>query len=134
VCWQHVFNQTSTEIFSGSAARNDVRCSFISLPGAEYYITATQTGNLIYAYRFDGSGNGFSTRAGACGASTGGPVYYSFWNNPSANNTVIYTNIGMSSVLAGGNLWFPATYADGGSRLPLLINNSGLVTGFEGPC
>ncbi len=109
---QTVFNQTSTEIFSGSVARNDVRCSFISLPGAEYYITATQTGNLIYAYRFDGTGNGFSTRAGACGASTGGPVYYSFWNNPSANNTVIYTNIGMSSVLAGGNLWFPATYGD----------------------
>jgi hypothetical protein len=131
---QTVFNRTSSEILSGSTGKNDVTCSFVALPGAEYYITANQYGNLIYAFRFDGAGSGFSTRTGACNASTGGPTYYSFWNSPSANNTVIYTNIGMSSVLAGGSLWFPATNVDGSSRLPLLINNSGLVTDFQGPC
>jgi hypothetical protein len=131
---QQVFNGLSSEIFSGSSGNNQVTCSFIALPEAQYTITANQYGNLIYAYRFDGSGTGFSSRALACAASTGGPQYYTFWQSPSANNTVYYTNIGMSTVLIGGNLWYPATNVDGGSRLPVLINNSGLVTDFQGPC
>lgn len=129
-----VFFRTQTEIFSGSAARNDIATSFIALPGATYNVTATQTGNLIYAFRFDNFGNGSATRAGACAASTGGPTYYSFWSSPSINNTIFYTNIGMTSVLAGGDLWFGPTNVDGGSRLASRISNQGLVNGFEGPC
>lgn len=131
---QTVFNQTSTEIFSGSAARNDIATSFIALPGAEYIVNATHYGNLIYAFRFDGGGSGFATRTAACGTSTGGPTYYSFWSSPSINNTVYYTNIGMSSVLAGGDLWFAATNVDGSTRLAVRVSNQGLVNGFEGPC
>jgi hypothetical protein len=131
---QTVFNRTSSELLSGSSVTVFVTCSFIALPGAQYNITANQYGNLIYAFRFDGAGSGFATRTAACGASTGGPTYYSFWASPSTNNTVYYTNIGMSSAFNGGSLWYPITNADGGSRLPLLINNSGLVTDFQGPC
>lgn len=132
---QTVFNQTSTEILSGSAARNDIATSFIALPGADYIVNATHTGNLIYGYRFDGGGNGFSTRAGACATSTGGPVYYSFWSSPSTNNTVFYTNLGMTSVLAGGDLWFAPVRNNGSTtRLASRISNQGLVNGFEGPC
>lgn len=131
---QIVSDQTSTEIFSGSAARNDVATSFIALPGASYSINATQTGNLIYAFRDDSGGTGYSTRAAACAASTGGPTYYSFWSSPSTNNTVYYTGLSMSIRVLGGFLWYPLTNVDGGSRLPVLLNNQGLVTDFQGPC
>ena len=40
----------------------------------------------------------------------------------------------MTSVFAGGNLWYATAKSDGGSRVPTLINNSGLVTDFQGPC
>lgn len=130
----NVINKTSTEILSGSTGRNDITCSFLALPGGEYSITANQYGNLIYAFRFDNSGSGFATRTEACGASIGGPTYYSFWSSPSISNTIYYTNIGMSSVLAGGSLWYPITNIDGSTRLAVLINNLGLVTNFQGPC
>jgi hypothetical protein len=129
-----VINKSSTEILSGSTGRNDVSGSFIALPGATYTVSATQTGNLIYSYLFNGGGTGYSTRAGACAAGTGGPTYYTFWQSPSTNNTVFYTNLGMTSVFAGGNLWYATAKSDGGSRVPTLINNSGLVTDFQGPC
>jgi hypothetical protein len=129
-----VVNKSSTEIFSGSTGRNDVSGSFIALPGALYTISATQTGNLIYSYMFNGLGNGYNTKAEACAASTGGPSYYTFWQSPSANNTIFYTNIGMTSVFAGNSLWYAANKNDGGSRTPVLINNSGLVIDYQGPC
>jgi len=129
-----VSSKFSTEILSGSTDRNDVATSFIALPGASYAVSATQTGNLIYSYLFNGGGTGYSTRAGACAAGTGGPTYYTFWQSPSTNNTVFYTNLGMTSVFAGGNLWYATAKSDGGSRVPTLINNSGLVTDFQGPC
>ena len=129
-----VSSKFSTEILSGSTGRNDVSTSFIALPGATYSVSATQTGNLIYSYMFNGGGAGYSTKAGACAAGTGGPSYYTFWQSPSANNTVFYTNLGMTSLLAGGSLWYATNKNDGGSRTPVLINNSGLVTDFKGPC
>jgi hypothetical protein len=131
---QIVFNQTSTVVFSGSTGNNQVTCSFIALPGAQYSITANQYGSLIYGYIFDSAGSAFISKTAACGASTGGPTYYSFYAGPSINNTIFYTNIGMTSTLTGANAWYAARKSSSPTRTPVFINNSGLVTDFQGPC
>lgn len=133
---QVVSNPSSTSILTLSGSRNDVATSFIALPGASYAVSATQTGNLIYSYMFDGGGTGYDTRAEACSASTGGPTYYSFWASPSTNNTIFYTDLGMTTVFTGSGVtkWYASRKNDGGVRTPVRINGSGLVIDTQGPC
>lgn len=131
-----VTSQFSTEILSGSTSRNDVSASFIALAGGQYAVSATQTGNLIYSYMFDGLGLGYDTRAEACATSTGGPSYYTFWSDISTNNTIFYNDIGMTTVFTGSGVtkWYASRRNGGNPRTPARINGSGLVVDFSGPC
>lgn len=131
-----VVSRLSTEILSGSTSRNDVSASFIALAGGQYSVSATQTGNLIYSYMFDGGGTGYDTRLEACGASTGGPSYYTFWSGISTNNTIFYNEVGMTTVFTGSGVtkWYASRRNDGNPRTPARINGSGLVVDFSGSC
>jgi hypothetical protein len=129
---QVVFNQASTVVFSGSNDTNVVSCSFIALPGANYNIASTQYGSLIYGYIFDSSGSAFISKTAACNASTGGPTYYSLSSIPSINNTIYYTNLGITNPFPGANAWYAARILSG-SRYPVFLNGSGLVTDYS-PC
>jgi hypothetical protein len=135
---QTVFNQTSTEVLLNASSRNDVACSFTSLPGAEYYITATHTGNLIYAFLWNGGNGAYSTRAGACAAGSGGGTVYSFWSSPVSNNTVYYNTLGAgglsSPINVPSNFWINLSPADNVSvDIPQRMNGS-LVIETSFPC
>ena len=77
------------------------------------------------SYAMSNGGVGFSTSAGACSSSTGGPTLYSAAYF--GVGTYIFVDTELNGTFYGNSLWYRLVSATLGQTIVVQINNSGQV-------
>ena len=77
------------------------------------------------SYVMSNAGVGYSTSAGACGSSTGGPTLYSAAYF--GTGTYIFVDADLNGIFYGNSLWYRLVSSTLGQTVVVQINNSGQV-------
>jgi len=133
-----IYSSISSTILTASTDVNQVAHSFPAVPGFSYTIQASQVGNLIYAFRQDGSDGSFTTRTLACNASVGGSTVYSFWSSPTVNTSTYWRGLTSTALTTPLSIpsgrWINLVNLDNQDvELPIQMNGN-LAIGYSGPC